>query len=150
MRRPINLASLLLAASFLIACEIPVPEKSPIAGTAPASRLTEAQLENGIGPIAGFDLPSLNSALASEGEKSFNLKCASCHQWDSRLVGPPLNGVTERRAPAFIMNIMLNPDELGKKHPEMIKLREEYGVPMPNQFLSRDEARAILEYMRGK
>lgn len=147
MRHPLRFIP--IAAMVFVACEIPAPQTNQPAPAAPAG-LSEAQLEHGIGPIAAFDLPSLNSALASEGEKSFNLKCASCHAWDARLIGPPLAGVTERRSPAFVMNVMLNPDEMGKKHPEMIAQREEYGVAMPNQFLSRDEARAILEYMRGK
>ncbi|MDZ4701716.1 MAG: cytochrome c [Rhodothermales bacterium] len=139
--------SIILIVLVLAACEVPVPDKTPAA--APAG-LSEAQLEHGIGPIEPFVLPGVNSALAAEGEKSFTLKCASCHQWDTRLVGPPLSGVLERRAPAFVMNVLLNPDEMGKKHPEMIAQREEYGVAMPNQFLSRDEARGILEYIRGK
>ncbi len=148
MHHPIVLSSL-LAVLALGACEMPAPETSRAVPSAPAG-LSDAQLEHGIGPIEPFVLPGVNSALAAEGEKSFTLKCASCHQWEARLVGPPLAGALERRSPAFVMNVLLNPDEMGKKHPEMMAQREEYGVAMPNQFLSRDEARAILEYMRGK
>ncbi len=112
--------------------------------------LSDEQLRDGIGPIRSLELTAINSALAEEGRVSYEQKCTSCHAWEERLLGPPMHDVVKRRTPAFIMNMMLNPAGMEQRHPEVQRMREEYGVPMPNQFLSGDEARAILEYLRQR
>ncbi len=43
---------------------------------------------------------------------------------------------------------MLNPEENYKKHPEAKKLLAEYMTTMPNQNLTIDDAKAILDYFR--
>ncbi|CAN5385388.1 hypothetical protein BH23BAC3_BH23BAC3_31390 [soil metagenome] len=45
------------------------------------------------------------------------------------------------------MNMKLNPDQMQKEHPEVKKLLAEYITPMPNQNITREEARAIVEYL---
>jgi cytochrome c1 len=35
------------------------------------------------------------------------------------------------------------------KHPDVKKLLGEYMTQMPNQQLTQDEARAVVEYLRG-
>ena len=42
----------------------------------------------------------------------------------------------------------LNPEEMLKAHPEVKKLLAQYYTPMPNQNITREEARAIVEYLR--
>ncbi len=86
--------------------------------------------------------------MAEKGGEIFNTKCAACHKFDQRYVGPPLGDILERRTPAFIMNMMLNPAAMVEKHPEMKKLLAQFMTPMPNQNLSEDDARAVLEYFR--
>ena len=110
--------------------------------------LTKAQLEHGIGPIKPFALDPLDDALVTAGKEVFDLKCVACHKLDERLVGPPLQGITERRSPAFIMNMILNPDEMVKKHPEVKAMLATYYVPMTFQNVTEPEARSILEYLR--
>jgi len=110
--------------------------------------LSAAQFENGIGPIDQVALSPLDAALAEKGEEIFTTKCAACHKFDQRYVGPPLGDVLARRTPAFIMNMMLNPAEMVEKHPEVKKLLAEFLTPMPNQNLTEEDARAILEYIR--
>ena len=93
--------------------------------------------------------PDLNKAMAAEGEKISNTKCLSCHKiTDEKLVGPGWAGVTERRTPEWIMNFITNPDPMLDKDPEAQAMLEICLVRMPNQNLSDDEARSILEYMR--
>ncbi len=119
--------------------------------TAPAlspDGLTQDQLKNGIGPIAGLTLGPLDEALATKGHEVFELKCVACHKLNERLVGPPLAGVTTRRSPSFIMNMILNPDEMVKKHTEVKAMLAEFYVPMTFQNVTEDDARAILEYLR--
>lgn len=113
------------------------------------SNLSDFEMEHGIGPIKQImELSALDANLAKEGEKIFDSKCAACHKLDERYVGPPQRDVLVRRTPEFVMNMMLNPEENYQKHPEIKKLLGEYLTQMPNQNLSVQDARAILEYFR--
>jgi len=64
----------------------------------------------GVGPIQSkIELGALDNALAQKGEKIFNEKCTACHKIKERYVGPAIKGVTKRRAPEWIMNMILAP-----------------------------------------
>ena len=92
---------------------------------------------------------TLDQAMASKGEEVAGVKCTSCHKMtDEKLVGPGWKGVTERRTPQWIMNFITNPDPMIDKDPEVQAQLEICLVRMPNQGVSDDEARGILEYMR--
>lgn len=91
----------------------------------------------------------LDKTMATKGEKISDLKCASCHKMtDERLVGPGWAGVTSRHKPEWIMNFMTNTDAMIDKDPKAQAMLEICMVRMPNQNLSDDEAREILEFMR--
>ena len=92
---------------------------------------------------------TLDQAMATKGEEVAGVKCTSCHKMtDEKLVGPGWKGVTERRTPQWIMNFITNPDPMIDKDPEVQAQLEICLVRMPNQGVSDDEARGILEYMR--
>lgn len=92
---------------------------------------------------------TLDQQLATEGETIANLKCASCHKYtEERLVGPGWSGVTKKHRPEWIMNFITNPDPMIDQDPELQAQLELCLVRMPNQNLSDDEARKILEFMR--
>jgi mono/diheme cytochrome c family protein len=92
---------------------------------------------------------ALDQAMAKTGEDVAGVKCTSCHKMtDEKLVGPGWKGVTERRKPEWIMNFITNPDPMINKDPEVQAQLEICLVRMPNQGVSDDEARGILEYMR--
>jgi cytochrome c len=110
--------------------------------------LTPDQMEHGIGPIRNMELGPVDPALVSRGEEVFQLKCSACHKLDDRYVGPPLRDVTERRTPEFIMNMLLNSWEMTQRHPTVRGLLAEYYTPMPDQDLSEEDARAVLDYLR--
>ncbi len=107
------------------------------------------ELSEGIGPVKGLKLESFNKELATKGRTFFVGKCSACHKIEERYVGPALKGVTERRSPSWIMNMILNPAEMVQKDPTALSLLEEFLVPMTFQNVSQDEARAILEYFRN-
>jgi cytochrome c551/c552 len=91
----------------------------------------------------------LDPAMAEKGQKLAELKCESCHKMtDERLVGPGWHGVTSRHKPAWIMNFMTNTDAMIDKDPKAQAMLEICMVRMPNQNLSDDDAREILEFMR--
>jgi mono/diheme cytochrome c family protein len=105
---------------------------------------------NGVGPISAFTLPAaIDQALADQGGEIFDAKCTACHKLTKQFIGPSPVGITERRNPAWIMNMILNPDEMVQKDPIAKQLLIKFnGSPMANQSLTEDESRAILEYFR--
>jgi mono/diheme cytochrome c family protein len=91
----------------------------------------------------------LDPKQAEEGLKAYDVKCASCHKLtDEKLVGPGWAGVTTRRQPGWIMNFITNTDVMLDKDPEAQAMLEICLVRMPNQSLTDEEARNILEFMR--
>lgn len=92
---------------------------------------------------------TLDVEMAKEGRLVSDLKCASCHKYtDERLVGPGWAGVTKKHRPEWLMNFVTNPDPMIDVDPELQAQLELCLVRMPNQNLSHDDARAILEFMR--
>lgn len=105
----------------------------------------------GIGPVSSINLGEIDAELAAKGETEFKAKCTACHKISKRHIGPALKGVTERRSPEWIMNMILNPEEMVQKDPIAKQLLIDYnGAPMANQNLTEEETRAILEYFRTK
>ncbi|GAA4278336.1 hypothetical protein GCM10022259_30610 [Aquimarina mytili] len=108
-------------------------------------------LENkGIGPITSvtFD-KSINQNLADKGEQLFKSKCVACHKASQKFIGPPMVGIYKKRSPEWVMNMIMNPDEMLKKDPVAIALLKEYNnTIMLNQNISEDEARAMAEWFR--
>jgi cytochrome c551/c552 len=92
----------------------------------------------------------LDQNMVAEGQKTFDVKCSSCHKLtDEKLVGPGWKGVTERRTPEWFMNFITNTDEMLNKDAEALSMLEVCLVRMPNQNLSDAEARALLEFARN-
>lgn len=120
----------------------------PAAGHEPHDELTESELDQGIGPIRDLVLGEVDPALATEGEAAFVLKCSACHQIEQRYVGPRLGTVLARHRPEYVMNMMLNADEMVQRHPFARELLGQFYTPMPVQVTEESEARAILEYLR--
>jgi len=105
--------------------------------------------ELGIGPVKEVKLGPIDKNLVEKGKTIFDTKCASCHKFDTRLVGPPLQGVTKNRKPEWIMNMILNPQQMTQENPAAKELFATYLVQMVFQDVSQDDARAILEYFRS-
>jgi hypothetical protein len=92
----------------------------------------------------------VNQQWVTAGKGTYELKCQACHKLTAeRLVGPGWQGVTQRREPHWIMNMITNVDMMLEKDPEAQKLLEQCLVRMPNQNLSKDESRQVLEFMRS-
>jgi mono/diheme cytochrome c family protein len=139
--------TILILSIFLAACGGEA-QQGQQAGPAAENGLSAEQLENGIGPVSPFEVGPIDPVLAKTGLETFTTKCSACHKIDERYVGPALGDVTTRRTPAYIMNMILNPEEMIQKHPEAKALFAQFMTPMANQHLTEDEARAVLEYLR--
>ncbi|HEY4967794.1 MAG TPA: cytochrome c [Puia sp.] len=88
-------------------------------------------------------------AMAAKGKAVFQSKCFACHKLTSEtLVGPGWLGVTDRRTPEWIMNwvtntkVMLDKDLVAQTERVVCLIR------MPNQDLTDEQARNVLEFMR--
>lgn len=126
------------------------PALSPEASAAAsAAGISAEEMIYGIGPVRDLDLEDeIDGELVTRGQEIFTTKCSACHKLGERYVGPPLGGVTERRKPEYVMNMILNTDEMVTRHPEVKKLLAQYYTPMPDQQLTDEDARAVLEYLR--
>ena len=111
---------------------------------------TDPMTDKGVGPIKTLTLGDIDDSLVAIGHEVYKVKCTACHKISKRFVGPGLKGVTERRTPEWIMNMILNPELMVKENETAKQLLIEYSAPMANQSLTEEEARAILEYLRTK
>ena len=108
--------------------------------------------EKGIGPVKEITLdPVIDQNLVAKGKAIFDIKCVQCHQIDNKLVGPPLKDVTKRRKPEWIMNQILNPEQMVKENmiAKTLAMSGEYPTPMTFQNVTEEDARALLEYFRN-
>lgn len=105
---------------------------------------------NGVGPIKTLDLPAeIDQEMAVVGQEVYEAKCTACHKAEKKFIGPAPKDILKRRTAAWVMNMILNPEEMVQKDPMAKKLLIEYnGSPMANQNLTEDEARSVLEYFR--
>jgi cytochrome c2 len=115
-----------------------------------ASSNEESNNPKGIGKYEHVQLTHpLDQNMIAEGTKVYDVKCASCHKLtDERLVGPGWKEVTDRRTPEWIMNFVTNTEEMIEKDTAAKNLLEVCLVQMPNQNLSEQDARSVLEFMR--
>lgn len=127
-------------------------ENSGTPAEKPKSMLTEQPATSddgkGIGEIKEVALNNpLNPEMVKKGSAIFDMKCAACHKLtDQRVVGPGWKGLTERRKPEWIMNMITNVDVMLEKDPAAQALLKECLVRMPNQNLSVGDARDVLEF----
>jgi len=131
-------------------------KEAPAGGGAPAAAppatggLSPYEMENGIGPVRqAITVGPINKEMAEQGQKLFEAKCAVCHKLDQRYVGPSLGGVTTRRTPTYVMNMMLDPTDMTELHPVAKDLLGQFMTQMPNLGLTQDQARSIVEYFRS-
>lgn len=149
-RRTIVTALLFSVAMGMIACT----ESS--GGTTATETGSEATTEQqpatsqGVKPEDVQLTTPLKAEWVAAGKSTYDLKCQSCHKLtDEKLVGPGWAGVTKKREPHWVLNMITNIDMMLETDPEAQKLLEQCLVRMPNQNLTLDEARQVLEFMRS-
>lgn len=104
----------------------------------------------GIGPVKSVTFNNeIDRELANRGEQIFNAKCTACHKARQKAIGPPMAGIYKKRSPEWVMNIILNPDEMLEKDPVAKALLKAYNnTIMLNQNIPEEEARAMAEWFR--
>jgi mono/diheme cytochrome c family protein len=141
----IFVGTIYLLAALLIGCGGPAEE----AGASSAAAVAKAN-PKGVGEVKNVTLTDpLEESMIVSGKAIYEMKCAACHKLtDQRVVGPGWAGVTNRRRPEWIMNMITNVDIMLEQDPEAQKMLEECLTRMPNQAVSIGDARGILEFMR--
>ena len=104
----------------------------------------------GIGPIKSVTLgEEIDQEMAAKGAEVYKLNCTACHKADKKFIGPAPKGILERRTPEWVMNMIMNPEEMTQKDPLAKDLLVEFnGSPMANQNMSEEQTRQMLEYFR--
>ena len=91
----------------------------------------------------------LDEAMILQGTDIFVSKCTRCHTLDTtQFIVPALAGVTNRRSPEWIMNMIINVDEMLKHDPVAADLLRKHKRVMPDPMLSVTDTRAVLEFLR--
>ncbi|WP_018479197.1 c-type cytochrome [Pontibacter roseus] len=153
--RPLHTLALLLMGGMLVygcssdnSTTTETTQETGLAHQAPEAPVEDNGL--GVGPVKTVQLTDeIDQALATEGKSIFEGKCSACHQLsDQKVVGPGLAGVTEKRKPEWVMNMIINPEEMTKKDPAAKKLLAEHLTQMTNQNVTEQDARALLEFLR--
>ncbi|MEX0275117.1 MAG: cytochrome c [Flavobacteriaceae bacterium] len=124
-------------------------ENATTSNTIPASERIDLT-NKGVGPIQSLTLPAdIDQAMAKKGEEVYNQLCLACHRVGKKFIGPAPDKILERRSPEWVMNMILNPEQMVKEDPLAKDLLIEFnGSPMANQGLTEEQARAVLEYFR--
>ena len=127
----------------------PTEQKATKVESVPASKKVDLT-NKGIGPITSLELPAeIDQTMATHGADIFKKMCTACHRADKKFIGPAPTNILDRKSPEWVMNMILNPDEMTQKDPLARALLIEFnGSPMANQNLSQEDARAVLEYFR--
>jgi cytochrome c551/c552 len=101
------------------------------------------------GPRAGTK--PVDAALATTGEKLFQTKgCFVCHGFGKKITCPDLVGVSMRRTGTWMEQQILHPEVMVKEDPIAYALKKEYALPMTNQGVKPDEAKALIEFLKKK
>lgn len=126
----------------------PTEQKKEVSSV-PASQRVDLT-NKGIGPIKNVEIgETIDMEMAAKGEEVYNMNCTACHKVDKKFIGPAPKGILERRTPEWVMNMILNPEEMTQKDPLAHDLLLEYnGSPMANQNMSEEQARQMVEYFR--
>lgn len=105
----------------------------------------------GVGEITEVNLEdNIDADMVKMGKSIYDMKCSACHKLtDQRVVGPGFQGVTNRRKPEWIMNMITNVEVMLEKDPAAQAMLEECLTRMPNQNVSIGDARSILEFFRN-
>jgi cytochrome c len=153
MKKVFKVLVLLLGVIFLYNCGGSGDQKqsggTEKSATAAHLNPNDPMNNKGIGPVKNVVLGELNPNMAAEGEEIYKKMCLACHKPTEKFVGPAPKGILDRRSPEWIMNMILNPEEMVKSDPIAKQLLIEANLaPMANQHLTEEQARKVLEYFR--
>ena len=126
-------ALLFFALIFSIAAFIISDQKAMATSTKFHSAVLSADFDNYLAELKGEGtIIEINAA------EIYQVRCASCHKWDQKLVGPAHNDVLPKYVgnEAQLVAFIRNPVKIDPEYP-----------PMPNPGLKPNEADAVAKYL---
>jgi cytochrome c len=102
-----------------------------------ATKVQSAKLSNAF-DVYLADLKGETGVVEVSGQEIFEVRCASCHRFDTKLVGPPYTETLpkyEGKAEQLV-SFILNPVKVNPQYP-----------PMPDPGLKPNEAKAVAQYI---
>ncbi len=131
---------------------------SPPTGGAPAKPSPTMAPTEDVGPDGPADLavPALaaiptDPASIEAGKAVFETRgCGACHQFGTKLVGPDLTGVTQRRTIPWIERMILHPSEMVRRDPVAKDLFKTYLTEMTYQGVTEEELPNLLAYIKSQ
>jgi cytochrome c len=148
-----SLITLLVAGIAIAGCggnkQTAEQEAAPATPAPADTGATAATSKYDEGPRAGES--AVDAALAASGEKLFQSKgCFVCHGFGKKVTCPDLVGVSMRRTALWMENQILHPEVMVKEDPISKELRTHYSLPMTNQNVAPNEAKALIEFLKRK
>ncbi len=148
----IDILLMTLALGGLMACGGGGTETNQV--EPPQSMVEKAEVDPmdnpGVGPVAELILPDeIDTEMAAKGDEIYKLKCTACHKPDEKFIGPAPKGIMERRNPAWIMNMILNPDQMVKEDPIAKKLLMESASARVEPSSSKSSSRFVSVAMNS-
>lgn len=142
---------ILAAAALMAGCDSKEEAEKAAAEAPTPSEILEGKPEVHGGEIKTVELTTpLNQEWIAKGKAIYEMKCLPCHKLTAdKVVGPGWLGVTRRRKPQWVINMITNVDMMLEKDEEAQKLLEQCLVRMPNLSIPQEDARQILEFMRN-
>lgn len=124
--------------------------RNTIPGKVDTVVVSEGSNSKGIGRFKEVTLTHpLDQDMIARAQIIYNSKCFACHKLSTeKLVGPGWKGVTDRRTPEWILNFVTNTQVMLDK--DLVAQSELVTcvVRMPNQGLTDEQARQMVEFMR--
>ena len=82
-----------------------------------AGNLNELEIQHGIGPVTQYpDWSVDNDGRTGQGDIRPEVRHLPLS--GHKKTGPMLRDVTKRRSPEYVLNQILNPEQMGKLHPD--------------------------------
>jgi cytochrome c551/c552 len=92
---------------------------------------------------------AVDKTTITKGQSIFQLRCATCHSFKQRGIGPSLSGVTTQASHTWLAKFITNSQALVKAGDKRaVAVFNQYKVPMPpNPDLTKEDMHALLSFI---